>query len=353
MSDVIAAADWIYQNKDAYDIRVANFSLTGSVASSVQCDPLDKAVERLWLGGVVVVAASGNYAVSGQESGVKYAPANDPFVITVGAQDLANTLSPADDLIAPWSAFGYTPDGFAKPDLSAPGRYIVGAVPANSTLALERPGQIVEPGYMQLSGTSFSAPIVSGTVAEILGAHPDWTPDQVKGALMLTADPLPLAVPRSPGVGAENAARAIDVADPPNPNAGLVAFVVPDPSGSSVPVFDAAAWGQAAAADPAWSQAAWGQAAWGQAAWGQAAWGQAYWSSAAWGQGPTTSRSPARMRSKPTSSTRAVTGSPRPSSRRRGRRSGWARTYPGRRQAEELRHSWPCRSCPERDAAWV
>src|SRR5262249_43729057 len=35
-SDVIAAADWIYQNKDAYNIRVANFSLTGSVASSIQ-----------------------------------------------------------------------------------------------------------------------------------------------------------------------------------------------------------------------------------------------------------------------------------------------------------------------------
>ena len=138
---------------------------------------------------------------------------------------------------------------------------------------------------MQLSGTSFSAPIVSGTAAELLGAHPDWTPDQVKGALMLTADPLPLAAPRSPGVGVENAAKAIDLDDPPNPNAGLIPFVVTDPSGSSAPVFDAAAWGQAAAADPAWSQAAWGQAAWGQAAWGQAAWGQEYWSSAAWGQG--------------------------------------------------------------------
>ena len=264
---------------------MANFSLTGSVASSVQYDPLDKAVEKLWLSGVVVVAAAGNYADSGQESGVGYAPANDPFVITVGAQDLVNTLGPADDLIAPWSAWGYTPDGFTKPDISAPGRYIVGAVPPDSTLALERPDQIVEPGYMQLSGTSFSAPVVSGTAAELLGAHPNWTPDQVKGALMLSADPLPLTLPRSSGVGAENAARALAVDNPPNPNLGLGPFLVPDPSGSNVPVFDAAAWGQAVATDPAWSQAAWGQAAWGQAAWGQAAWGQAYWSSAAWGQG--------------------------------------------------------------------
>jgi hypothetical protein len=285
VSDVIAATDWIYQNKDEYNIRVANFSLTGSVASPIQYDPLDRAVEKLWLSGVVVVAAAGNYADSGNESGVGYAPANDPFVITVGAQDLAGTLGPADDFIAPWSAWGYTPDGFAKPDLSAPGRYIVGAVPTGSTLALERPEQIVEPGYMQLSGTSFSAPVVSGTAADLLGAHPNWTPDQVKGALMLSADPLPLATPRSSGVGAENAARALSVDDPPNPNLALVPYLIPDPSGSSTPVFDAAAWGQVAATDPVWSQAAWGQAAWGQAAWGQAAWGQSYWSSAAWGQG--------------------------------------------------------------------
>jgi hypothetical protein len=35
---VIAAADWIYKNKDTYDIRVANFSLTGSVDSSFLYD---------------------------------------------------------------------------------------------------------------------------------------------------------------------------------------------------------------------------------------------------------------------------------------------------------------------------
>src|SRR5207245_118921 len=60
-SDVIAAADWIVQNKDAYRIRVANFSLHSARPGSFLYDPLDKAVERLWLSGVVVVAAAGNY----------------------------------------------------------------------------------------------------------------------------------------------------------------------------------------------------------------------------------------------------------------------------------------------------
>ena len=285
VSDVIAAADWIYANKDTYGIRVANFSLTGTVASSVKYDPLDRAVEKLWLSGVVVVAAVGNYAVGGAESGVPYAPGNDPFVISVGADDSLDTISVADDVAAPWSAFGYTPDGFTKPELGAPGRYLVGAVPPGSTLALERPAQVVEPGYMQLSGTSFAAPIVAGAAAELLAAHPAWTPDQVKGALMLAALPVPAAVARSLGVGVLDAAQAAAVVDPPNPNLALRDFVVADPAGGPTPVFDAAAWGQAAAANPAWASAAWGQAAWGQAAWGQAAWGQTYWSSAAWGQG--------------------------------------------------------------------
>ena len=42
---------------------------------------------------------------------------------------------------------------------------------------------------MWMSGTSFSAPIVSGAAALILAKNPNWTPDKVKGALMLTARP--------------------------------------------------------------------------------------------------------------------------------------------------------------------
>ena len=64
-SDVIAAADWILANKTRYNIRVANFSLQSTVAASFMYDPLDKAVEKLWFSGVVVVAAAGNYGVDG------------------------------------------------------------------------------------------------------------------------------------------------------------------------------------------------------------------------------------------------------------------------------------------------
>jgi serine protease AprX len=282
-SDVIAAADWIYQNKDAYNIRVANFSLHSTAPASVYWDPLDRAVEKLWFSGVVVVAAAGNYAVNGTPSGVLYAPGNDPFVITVGANDVSGSVSTNDDMAAPWSSYGYTLDGFAKPELAAPGRYMVGPVPAASTLALERPASMVAPDYIQLSGTSFAAPVVAGAAAYLLALHPTWSPDQVKGALMLTAKPTPNALPLSEGVGEVDAARAADVVAPPNPNLALSTFLAADPNGGSVPIFDAASWGSTARANASWGSASWGSASWGSASWGTASWGSSAWSAASWG----------------------------------------------------------------------
>ncbi|HEY3019667.1 MAG TPA: S8 family serine peptidase, partial [Solirubrobacteraceae bacterium] len=292
-SDVIAAADWIYQNRDTYNIRVANFSLQGSAPSSLQVDPVDKAVERLWQSGVVVVAAAGNYGSANGPSGVLYSPGNDPFVLTAGALDTQGTVATGDDLTAPWSAYGHTLDGFLKPELGAPGRYIVGAVPPDSTLALERPESIVAPGYMRLSGTSFAAPVVSGAAADVLAAHPSWTPNQVKGALMLTAAQTADGSSLASGAGEVDAAAAADAVDPPNPNAALDQFLVADPAGGPTPVFDTTTWAATAQADPSWATAYWGTAYWGTAYWGTAYWGTAYWGTDYWETGSALSSSDA------------------------------------------------------------
>jgi serine protease AprX len=289
-SDVIAAVDWILQNRSAYNIRVTNLSLQEALPSSFLYDPLDQAVERLWQAGVVVVAAAGNYAVGGQQSGVLYAPANDPFVISVGATDTAGSPDPKDDTAAPWSAYGYTPDGFLKPELSAPGRYLIGGIPQGSTLA-QKGGQnpkLVSQGLLQLSGTSFAAPIVSGAAAALIGAHPGWTPDQVKGALMLGASALPVARQWSGGVGSLNLKTALNLkVDPPNPNLALNSFLVSDPKGGATPIFNGPAWMEAVSnaswGSASWGSASWGSASWGSASWGSASWGSAAWSSASWG----------------------------------------------------------------------
>jgi serine protease AprX len=279
-SDVIAAADWILAHKAQYGIKVANFSLHSSVANGFMYDPLDKAVERLWFNGVTVVVAAGNYGYPDRPSGVPFAPGNDPFVVTVGASDTGKSVSTNDDTAAPWSAYGYTLDGFAKPDLAAPGRYMVGPVPVTSTLYSERADHIVDPGYMELSGTSFAAPVVSGVAALILGKHPGFTPDQVKGALMLGAKPMPKSANLSEGVGEVNAARSVEFAAPPAANKALSKFVITDATGA--PVFDAAGWASAAKANASWASASWDSASWAEASWDSASWAEASWSDASW-----------------------------------------------------------------------
>jgi len=128
-SDVVAAADWILAHAHEYNIRVVNLSLAGASDTTIRIDPLDRAVEALWLKGIVVVAAAGNHGNGGPVN-MSYAPGNDPFVITVGAADIGTSIAAGDDLPAPFSAWGYTPDGFMKPEIAAPGRYMYGPVPA-------------------------------------------------------------------------------------------------------------------------------------------------------------------------------------------------------------------------------
>jgi len=286
-SDVIAAAQWILHNRTKYDIRVANFSLHSATPTSFRWDPLDKAVEKLWFSGVVVVAAAGNQAQGGQPTAMAYAPGNDPFAITVGALDLHGSTSPDRADVAPWSAWGYTLDGFAKPELAAPGRAIFGPVPAGSTLANEKPKQLIhtsEGTYMQLSGTSLSAPIVAGMAADLIALDPTMTPDEVKGALMLKARSLRKVNTLAAGVGEAYAPGAANVTTAPNPNLALNAFLVPESGGGMV--FDDVSWLDAAKASAAWDSVSWldgwADAAWSLVSWSDVSWSDVSWSDVSW-----------------------------------------------------------------------
>jgi serine protease AprX len=280
-SDVIAACNWILANKQAYNIRVANFSLHSATPSNFYRDPLDKAVEKLWFNNVVVVAAAGNYGIPTGPSRVMYAPGNDPFVITVGAVDIGNTVGLGNDSAAPWSAYGYTYDGFWKPEIGAAGRYMIGPVPAGSTLAIEKAANVTAPGYIQLSGTSFAAPAVAGAAAQLLARNPSLTPDEVKGALMLSAKPVPNAIKGSVGVGELNAAKAAQETRLPNPNAALNRFLVSE-SGGSGKVFDSVSWTDAARASVSWDSVSWTDVSWTDAAWSLVSWTDVSWTDVSW-----------------------------------------------------------------------
>jgi serine protease AprX len=184
MKDVVLGLQWVLQNKATYHIRVVNLSLNSASAESYNTSPLDAAVEILWFNGIVVVASAGN-----KGKAAIYPPANDPFVITVGAVDDKGTATITDDVVASFSAYGNSEDGAVKPDLVAPGVNIIARlVNQNMGLALAHPANKVGTQYFRMSGTSMAAPVVSGAVALLLQDEPGLTPDQVKYRLMATAN---------------------------------------------------------------------------------------------------------------------------------------------------------------------
>ena len=187
--DVIEALQWVVQNKDRYNVGVINISLNSAIADSYLRDPLAAAVEEAWLQGIVVVVSAGN--LGGAQYAVDHAPANDPFVITVGSFDDGGTADRSDDALADWSSRGVTADGYAKPEVTAPGVDIVSTSAGQNTyLAREAPDSFVDRRYARFSGSSASAAIVSGTVALMLDEDPSLTPDEVKFRAVATGTPL-------------------------------------------------------------------------------------------------------------------------------------------------------------------
>jgi serine protease AprX len=281
-SDVITATEWLIRNHKEYDIKVANYSLHGGGRAHFYEDPLNEAITKLWSAGVTVVAAAGNYGKDGVPSGVLYAPGNNPYVVTVGAVDIGGTAKTNDDDRAPWSAYGRTQDGFWKPEICAPGRMMVGPVPMGSTLAVEKASKMKSPGYIELSGTSFATPVIAGIAAQIIARNPTITPDQVKGALMRRARPVPRAEKGSCGVGQVNAVRAVlNATKASNPNAALNGFLKVDPA-TGLAAFDAVSWTDAIRANVSWDAVSWADVSWSDVSWDMVSWADVSWADVSW-----------------------------------------------------------------------
>jgi subtilisin family serine protease len=151
LSDVIAGVDWVTSN--AVLPAVVNLSLGIEGSSS-----FDAAVRRSIDRGITYCAAAGNDA---SDAGL-YSPGRVAEVLTVGATDIA-------DFEASFSNFG------GSVDLLAPGVGIVSCDNRNDGATATG------------SGTSASAPHVSGAAALFLQTHPGASPAAVASALVASA----------------------------------------------------------------------------------------------------------------------------------------------------------------------
>ena len=202
ISRIIAALDWVAANAKTYKIRVVNLSVGAGVYESYWTDPLTLAAKAVTDKGITVVAAAGNHGKNSagqlQWGGIT-APGNAPWVLTVGASSTMGTDTRADDQMAAFSSSGPTHIDFgAKPDLVAPGTGTVSLAIAGSTLYATKAAYLIDGStklgskpYLSLSGTSMAAPVVSGTVALMLQANPNLTPNLIKAILQYTAQSYP------------------------------------------------------------------------------------------------------------------------------------------------------------------
>ncbi len=164
------------------EVDVVNLSLSSGSPLPYQLDPLTRALEQLWMRGVVVVVPAGN----GGPEGAISSPGLDPLLLTVGGLAEGGTGRRADDAVATWSSRGPAAQGVAKPDLVAPGSSVVSILSAGSAAARAQSRDALPAGYGVGSGTSFSTAVTSGAAAALLGER-DLDPDQVKELVTRTA----------------------------------------------------------------------------------------------------------------------------------------------------------------------
>lgn len=269
-SDVIAGLQWIYENHEAYNIRVVNISLNSAVVESYDKSPLDAALEILWFNGLTVVVSAGNNGSSAD--GYLYAPANDPFFISVGTTDDMGTVNTGDDVLAAFSAHGNTQGGFPKPDVLAPGTNIISLLASDdSNLILEHPDHaVIGPDgnyYFRMSGTSMSSAVASGVVALLLQDEPGLNPDQVKYRLMATGSDFATPTPGPKSVAYLDVPAAVYGTTTETANTGIPASKL--------------LW---SGDDPInWTSVNWGSVNWGSVNWGSVNWGSVNWGSVNWG----------------------------------------------------------------------
>ena len=255
--DIQKGLEWVLANREKYNIRVVNISAGGDDEQSYLGDPLSQTVEQCTAAGIAIVCAVGN--AGHLPSHPVFPPASAPSCIAVGGLDDNNSINRAKRGMYR-SSYGPTVDGLQKPEVIAPSIWVPAPILPNTPTAQqaellrsldeasdaelhqiiqENPGidaeldaaldrpvhsirqiivlklrreNVITPHYKYVDGTSFSAPIVSSLVAQMLEANPTLTPQRIKRILITTAERLPHYEVDRQGWGVIDPKRAVEMA---------------------------------------------------------------------------------------------------------------------------------------------
>jgi serine protease AprX len=203
---VVTAYDYLLRQPNLWNVKVINNSWGNSFQQYDPRNPVGTATKAVADLGVNVVFASGNSGDSESEMGLN--PFSQfPWVTSVAAETLDHvrasfssnglaydnsqavpigTGAPAGDTAGNHTVFTGSRIGLYHPDVTAPGYNISSTCDtAGTAVGPCPPGQNTE-----ASGTSMASPHAAGAAAVLLQANPSLTPDQVRTALQVTAQPV-------------------------------------------------------------------------------------------------------------------------------------------------------------------
>ena len=247
--------EWVLENQRKYNIRVVNISAGGDYEASYLSDPLSQAVEECSRAGITVVCAVGNAGHLPNHPVLP--PASAPSAIAVGGMDDQNSINRAKRGMYR-SSYGPTIDGLQKPEVIASSIWVPAPILPNTPTAQQaellaildkaadedlhpiidanaeidpeldaaadrephsirqlitlkiRRENVITRHYKYVDGTSFSAPIVSSVIAQMIEANPDLTPGAIKRILISTAERLPQYEVDRQGWGVIDARKAVE-----------------------------------------------------------------------------------------------------------------------------------------------
>ena len=249
--------EWILSNRVKFNIKIVNISAGGDFEQSYLHDSLSQTVEECVAQGLTIVCAVGN--AGHLPTHPVFPPASSPSAISVGGLDDKNSINRARRGMYR-SSYGPTIDGFQKPEIIAPSIWVPAPIlpdtpTANQAALLEvldkaededvheiirlnpniepeldaalnhpayvirqitalklRHENVITRHYKYVDGTSFSAPIVSSVIAQMLEANPHLTPQKIKRILISTAERLPHYEVDRQGWGVIDPRRAVEMA---------------------------------------------------------------------------------------------------------------------------------------------